>query len=62
LSVSKATKENSIMIGDSLEADIEGAINFGMKAIYFNPENNINNSKNNLFLTVRSLLEIKQYL
>jgi hypothetical protein len=33
-----------------------------MKAIYFNPENNINNSKNNLFLTVRSLLEIKQYL
>ena len=39
LSVAKATKENSIMIGDSLEADIEGAINFGMKAIYFNSEN-----------------------
>ena len=27
------------MIGDSLEADIRGAINFGMDAIYFNPLN-----------------------
>ncbi len=60
LSVAKATKENSIMIGDSLEADIEGAINFDMEAIYFNPENN--NSENTSFLTVNSLLEIKQYL
>jgi putative hydrolase of the HAD superfamily len=27
----------SVMIGDSLEADIRGAINFGMDVIYFNP-------------------------
>ncbi len=27
----------SVMIGDSLEADIRGAQNFGMKAIFFNP-------------------------
>ena len=27
------------MIGDSIEADIRGAQNMGMKAIYFNPEN-----------------------
>ena len=27
------------MIGDSLEADIYGALNFGMDAIYFNPHN-----------------------
>ena len=32
-----ATKEDSLMIGDSLEADVMGAINFGMDAIYFNP-------------------------
>jgi len=25
------------MIGDSLEADVRGALNFGMDAIYFNP-------------------------
>ncbi|MES2426749.1 MAG: YjjG family noncanonical pyrimidine nucleotidase [Bacteroidota bacterium] len=33
------TKEQSLMIGDSLEADVLGALNFGMDAIYFNPFN-----------------------
>ncbi|MFM6976638.1 MAG: YjjG family noncanonical pyrimidine nucleotidase [Sphingobacteriaceae bacterium] len=28
----------SLMIGDSLEADVRGALNFGMDAIYFNPD------------------------
>ncbi|GGE59438.1 putative hydrolase of the HAD superfamily [Pedobacter psychrotolerans] len=32
-----AQKEESIMIGDSIEADIYGALNFGMEAIFFNP-------------------------
>jgi putative hydrolase of the HAD superfamily len=32
-----ALKHESIMIGDSIEADIRGAQGFGMKAIYFNP-------------------------
>lgn len=39
LDKAKATKQESIMIGDSIEADIRGAQNFGMKAIYFNPLN-----------------------
>lgn len=34
-----ASKEESIMIGDSIEADIRGAQNYGIKAIFFNPEN-----------------------
>ncbi len=33
-----AQVHESIMIGDSLEADIRGAQNFGMKAIFFNPQ------------------------
>ncbi len=33
------TKAESLMIGDSLEADVRGALNFGMDAIYFNPFN-----------------------
>jgi putative hydrolase of the HAD superfamily len=37
LSLAKAQKHESIMIGDSLEADIRGAQNSGIDAIYFNP-------------------------
>jgi len=37
LALSDAQKHESIMIGDSIEADIRGALNFGMDAIYFNP-------------------------
>ncbi|MDB4922612.1 YjjG family noncanonical pyrimidine nucleotidase [Mucilaginibacter sp.] len=39
LSLAEAEKHESIMIGDSLEADVYGALNFGMDAIYFNPFN-----------------------
>ena len=37
LNLAQAQKHESIMIGDSLEADIYGAQNFGIKAIFFNP-------------------------
>jgi len=37
LDKAQAFKEESIMIGDSLEADIYGALNFGIDAIFFNP-------------------------
>lgn len=40
LSLSNVNKNQSIMIGDCLEADVQGALNFGMDAIHFN-ENNI---------------------
>lgn len=36
LQTAKADKETSIMIGDCIEADVQGAINYGMDAIYFN--------------------------
>lgn len=39
LDIAGAEKQESIMIGDSLEADVYGALNFGMDAIYFNPFN-----------------------
>lgn len=39
LNKAAAEKHESIMIGDSLEADIRGAQGYGMKAIYFNPLN-----------------------
>lgn len=36
LKVANASKSESIMIGDSLDADVKGARDFGMDAIYFN--------------------------
>lgn len=39
LNLANAKKEESIMIGDSWEADIMGAINFGIQAIYCNFDN-----------------------
>jgi putative hydrolase of the HAD superfamily len=39
LNTAQAITSESLMIGDSIEADIRGAQDFGMKAIYFNPLN-----------------------
>jgi len=60
LKVTNATKENSIMIGDSIEADIYGAINAGIQAIHCDFENE--NVKNKDFVSITSLLDLKQYL
>ncbi len=38
LNLANAEVSESIMIGDSIEADIRGAQDYGMRAIYFNPE------------------------
>ena len=48
------------MIGDSIEADIEGALSVGMKAIHANFEKEKVNNVN--FNSITSLLEIKMYL
>jgi putative hydrolase of the HAD superfamily len=55
-----ASLENSIMIGDDLNTDIQGALELGMKAIYFNPNQKSNNS--NVWKEVTSLKEIKNVL
>lgn len=38
LQTTNAKVENSIMIGDSLEADVLGAKSVGMRQVYFNPD------------------------
>ena len=52
----KADVSNSIMIGDNLIADIEGAKNAGLKTIYYNPENNRNDAEN--ISELKYLLEV----
>lgn len=59
LDLAKAKKENSIMIGDCIEADVQGALDAGLDAIFFNENNTIvtDNIKQ-----VKHLLELKKYL
>lgn len=59
LSSAKTKKENSIMIGDCIEADVQGALNAGLDAIFFN-EKNSPVSEN--IKQVNHLLELKKYL
>jgi len=59
LQMAKATAEESMMIGDNLEADVMGALNFGMDAICFNYHKETLASD---VIGVDQLLELKMYL
>ena len=59
LGIAKASKEESIMIGDSFEADILGALDFGIDAIFFNE--NKTEIKHDVH-QVNHLLELKNIL
>ncbi|PRZ21075.1 YjjG family noncanonical pyrimidine nucleotidase [Flavobacterium granuli] len=59
LSLANAKKESSIMIGDSLDADVQGALNMGLDAIFFN-ESNRPVEEN--IKQINHLLELKKYL
>ena len=52
-------KENAIMIGDCIDADVRGAIDFGMKAILFD-EKRIYAAEG--LQTINHLLELKKIL
>lgn len=60
LAQANAVASNSMMIGDNIEADIEGALNVGMKAIHCNFENQEVVSQN--IKSITSLLELKTIL
>ena len=55
----KASKQESIMIGDSFEADILGALDFGIDAIFFNEHKT--EIKHDVY-QVNHLLELKNIL
>ncbi|TBN01356.1 noncanonical pyrimidine nucleotidase, YjjG family [Hyunsoonleella flava] len=59
LNLAKTKPKQSIMIGDSLEADIEGALNIGMDAIFFSQDTTRLNGK---IKGVSKLIELKQFL
>jgi YjjG family noncanonical pyrimidine nucleotidase len=59
LDLANAKKENSIMIGDSLDADVQGALDAGLDAIFFN-ESKIHVEEH--IKQINHLLELKKYL
>jgi len=59
LKKAKVNANNSIMIGDTFEADILGAEAVGMKTLFYNYRNDTIPSK---FKVVDSLPEIKSHL
>lgn len=59
LNLAQAKKESSIMIGDCIEADVHGALDAGLDAVYFN-ENNVPVA--NTIKQVNHLLQLKKYL
>lgn len=61
LDQANASRADSLMIGDSLEADIEGAYNSNINQIWFNPNGDRINGINPTYV-VKTLLEIKSIL
>lgn len=59
LKVANANKSQSVMIGDSLDADVEGALEIGLEAIFFN-ESKVETKVH--IKQVNHLLELKKYL
>jgi putative hydrolase of the HAD superfamily len=59
LNLAQAKKESSIMIGDCLDADVQGALEAGLDAIFFNGSN-VQVEQN--IKQVNHLLELKKYL
>ena len=59
LNLAKVNKEESIMIGDCIEADVQGALDCGLDAIYFN-ENKFEVQEG--IAQINHLLELKNIL
>ncbi|SCY83821.1 putative hydrolase of the HAD superfamily [Flavobacterium anhuiense] len=59
LNLAKTSKEKCIMIGDDFEADVNGALNAGLDAIFFN-EKKVDVSGE--YKQINHLLELKKYL
>jgi YjjG family noncanonical pyrimidine nucleotidase len=59
LNQARTNKENSVMIGDCLEADVQGALDSGLDAIFFN-DKKVQVKQH--IKQVTHLLELKKYL
>ena len=54
--------EECIMIGDSFERDIQGALNAGLKAVWYNPNNKTEITENTEYYTISKLEDVGKIL
>lgn len=50
------------MIGDNIDRDVQGALNAGLKAIYYNPKNKNNKIENKNYYEIKRLEELTKIL
>ncbi len=55
-----ASPQECVMIGDDLQADVRGAMNAGIHAVYFNPDGNLHEEKP--AYEIRKLTELMDFL
>lgn len=60
--IEKNKPEECIMIGDNFERDIQGALNAGLKAVYFEPNSKNLPENKNQYYTISNLAELKNIL
>ena len=54
--------EECIMIGDNFERDIQGALNAGLQAIWYNPNNKTETTKDIEYYEISNLKEVNTIL
>lgn len=54
--------EECVMIGDNIDRDVQGALNAGLKAIYYNPKNKTNKIGNKNYYEIKRLEELTKIL
>lgn len=59
LSLANVSKENALMIGDCIDADVRGALSYGLQAILFDQASKHTDSE---VITIKHLLELKKIL
>jgi len=56
--MSRPDKKDVMIIGDSLTSDMAGGINYGIDTCWFNPCNNLNESKIKVSYEISELQEL----
>ena len=60
--IEKNKPEECMMIGDNFERDVQGALNAGLKAIYFDSNNKSSIENENGYYIISNLVELKNIL